>query len=289
MSQEPQIKVAVIHDWLTGMRGGELCLEAILQLFPSADVFTLLHVKGAVSESIESHRIYTSWLQKIPRVDERYRHFLPLMPMTIESFDLSTYDLVISSSHCVAKGVKKHPEACHVSYVYAPMRYMWDRFDDYFSKQKSSWITRFAAHLLRPFLRSWDRASSQPERIDALMGISRFIVDRIKDSYARDATVVHPFADLGRYRGPRKSEDFFLMVGAFAPYKRVDLAVDVFNELGLPLKIVGTGQDERIVKSRAGRNIEFLGYQTDEQIADWYSRCRAFVFPGLEDFGITPL
>ncbi len=292
VGHRPQLKVAVVHDWLTGMRGGELCLEAILELFPGADVFTLIHVKGSVSQTIESHKVVSSPLNSIRHIEKWYRHFLPILPYFAESFNLRDYDLVISSSHCVAKGIRKSPNAVHLSYVYAPMRYMWNRFDEYFGKTKSSFVTRAVASLVRPFLQSWDRASSSVERVDALCGISHFIASEIEAYYQRPAQVIFPFVELDRFtkKGLSKTRDsFYLMVGAFAPYKRVDLAIEVFNRLGLQLKIVGAGQDENRLKAMAGPSVEFLGYQTNEQIVEWYSRCRGFVFPGLEDFGITPL
>ena len=282
-------KVALIHDWLTGMRGGEYVLEGIAELYPTADIFTLVYVPEKISGKISSHKIHMSWMQKIPGAVERYRHFLPLMPKMIESFDLSGYDLIISSSHCVAKGIKKPPGATHISYVHAPMRYIWDRYDEYFGPGKASLPVRLAAALVRSSLQKWDRKASSVENVDYLIANSQFIADQIQNCYSRDAQVINPFADLNRFSGPRRAGPEYLMVGAFAPYKRVDIAIEAFNQLGLPLVIIGGGQDEERLKKLAGPHVQFLGPRSNEEITDWYSRCRALIFPGVEDFGITPL
>jgi glycosyltransferase involved in cell wall biosynthesis len=283
------VKVALVHDWLTGMRGGEYVLEAIAELFPKAELFTLIYVPGKISPVLTTLKRHTSWLQKIPSAERRYRHFLPLMPGMIEGFDLTGFDLIVSSSHCVAKGIRKPEGAVHVSYVHAPMRYIWDRFDEYFGPGKAAPHVRLAASAVRGRLQRWDRRVSGEHNVDRLIGNSRFIAERIRECYGRDASVIYPFADLSRFTLPRKVGRNYLMVGAFAPYKRIDLAIEAFNRLGLPLLIVGGGQDEARMRKLAGPNIDFLGQISNEAIADLYSKCRAFVFPGVEDFGITPL
>jgi glycosyltransferase involved in cell wall biosynthesis len=282
-------KVALVHDWLTGMRGGEYVLEAISELVPQSGIFTLVAAPDRLSPALSRLPIHTSYLQKFPGATERYRHLLPLMPSAIESFDLSRFELIISSSHCVAKGVRKAPGAVHVSYVHAPMRYMWDRFDEYFGPGKASLPVRAAATALRSRLQDWDRRVSQPDRVDALVANSEFIAAQVRAAYGREAQVVYPFAELGRFNRPRRPGPDYLMVGAFAPYKRVDLAIEVFNRLRLPLKIVGGGQEQERLRLVAGSTIEFLGALSNEEIAERYSSCRAFIFPGKEDFGITPL
>lgn len=283
------IRVALVHDWLTGMRGGEYVLEALAGLFREPTLFTLVHARGRVSAELEALPIRESRLSRVPGIARNYRKFLPFMPGAIEALDLSGFDLVVSSSHCVAKGVRKDRDAVHVSYVHAPMRYMWDRFDEYFGPGKASAPVRAAARLCQPWLRRWDRRASQADRVDVLVANSRFIGEQILRAYGRDAAVVHPFADLARFAGPRRPEAFYLGVSAFAPYKRLDLAIEAFNQLGLPLKIVGGGQDETRLRALAGPTVEFLGQVDNEEIARLYARARAFVFPGLEDFGITPL
>jgi glycosyltransferase involved in cell wall biosynthesis len=274
------------------MRGGEYVLEAIAELLPGAELFTLLYVPASVSPELTVLKKHTSPLQKIPGAEKRYRHFLPLMPHWIEKFDLSGFDLVVSSSHCVAKGVKKAPDAVHVSYIHAPMRYMWDRFDDYFGPGRSSLPVRTAARLLRPKFQAWDRRVSQADRVDALIGNSQFIADQIESAYGRRADVVFPFANIERFSVARKegqAAKTYLMVSAFAPYKRIDLAVEAFNEMKLPLMIVGGGQDDERIRKSAGPTIDFVGSLSNAAIADLYAKSRALIFPGKEDFGITPI
>src|SRR6185437_7489561 len=284
-----KMRIALVHDWLTGMRGGEYVLEAIAELLPGAELFTLLYVPASVSPPLTVLKRHTSPLQKIPKAEKRYRHFLPMMPRWIEQFDLSGFDLVVSSSHCVAKGIRKAPDAVHVSYVHAPMRYMWDRFDDYFGPGRASLPVRLAAQAMRPRLQRWDRAVSQPDRVDRLVANSRFIAEQIHAAYGRDADVVYPFADTKRFTVPRHPSNRYLMVGAFAPYKRNDLVIEAFNRLKLPLVVIGGGQDAGKVRKMAGPNIEFLGSLSNAALADFYAKCRAFVFAGKEDFGITPV
>lgn len=283
------IRVALVHDWLTGMRGGEYVFDAIAELFPRTDLFTLIYVPGKISPSITALKRHTSFLQKLPDAEKRYRYFLPLMPRAIESFDLSEFDLIISSSHCVAKGVRKRPDAVHVSYVHAPMRYIWDRFDDYFGPGRSSALVRTAATVMRGRLQRWDRSVSGKDRVDLMIANSGFISKQIENAYGRESKVIYPFADLSRFNRPRAPGKNYLMVGAFAPYKRIDIAIEAFNRLKLPLLIVGGGQDEEKLRKLAGPTIEFMGQLSNDAITDLYSRCKAFVFPGLEDFGITPL
>lgn len=282
-------RVALVHDWLVGMRGGEYVLEAVAELYPNADIFTLVVDRSKISPLLAGRQIKTSLLQYIPGMKERYRYALPLMPWLAERFDLSGYDLVISTSHCVAKGVRKAPHAKHVSIVFTPMRYMWDRYDEYFAPGRAGALTRFIASWVRKPIQAWDRAVSQAARVDVLLSISEYIREQVRSAYGRDSSVLHCFADLKRFVLPRRPENFYLMVGAFAPYKRVDLAVEAFNKLGLPLWIVGGGQDERRIRALAGPNIRFLGSLSNADIAELYARCRAFVFPGKEDFGITPI
>lgn len=284
-----KLRVALVHDWLTGMRGGEYVLEAIAELFPEAEIFTLVSFEDKISAPLRRHRIHTSFLQKIPGIEKRYRHFLPLMPSAIERFDLTGFDLILSSSHCVAKGIPKPEGAVHVSYVHAPMRYMWDRYNEYFGPDRARLPVRLAAASMRPYLQHWDVRSSRPAQVDAFAANSRFIAQRMHELYGRDARVIYPFADFSRFSGARKPGPKYLMVGAFAPYKRVDLAIEAFNRLGLPLQIVGSGQDEEKLRAMAGSTIEFLSSISNEAIAELYSKCRAFVFPGKEDFGITPV
>lgn len=282
-------RIALVHDWLTGMRGGEYVLEAIAEVFPKSELFTLIYIPGKISPELTILKRHTSWLQKVPGIEKRYRHFLPWMPSAIEKFDLTGFDLILSSSHCVAKGIRKPPGSVHVSYVHAPMRYIWNRYDDYFGKGRSSFPVRVAAKLVRKRLQKWDRSVSSSDRIDSILANSQYIAEQIRENYSREAQVVYPFADLSRFRLQRSPGKNYLMVGAFAPYKRIDIAIEAFNRLKLPLLIVGGGQNEKILKKLAGPTVDFLGPLSNSSIADLYSKCRAFVFPGIEDFGITPV
>lgn len=283
------MRVALVHDWLTGKRGGEYVLEAIAELYPAAELFTLLHLPGAVDGVLAKLPCHTSWLQRVPAADRYYRHFLPVMPRLIEAFDLSGYDLIVSSSHCVAKGIRRPAGSAHVSYVHAPMRYIWDRYDDYFGPKRAALPVRVAAAAVRGTLQAWDRRVSASDRVDLLIANSHFIAEQIERAYRRSAQVIHPFVDTTRFNRARRPTGSYLMVGAFAPNKRVDLAIAAFNRLQLPLCIVGKGQEEERLRRIAGPTIEFLGALPNAEIEELYASSRAFVFPGIEDFGITPL
>lgn len=281
------MKVALVHDWLTGMRGGEKCLECFCELFPQADLYTLIHTRGSCSPAIESMRITRSFVDSLPGKDRYYRHMLPLFPVAIERFILKDYDLILSSSHCVAKGIIPGPNSVHVSYVHSPMRYVWDMYDDYFGPDKVSAAVAMIVPFFATYLRTWDVASSA--RVDHFIANSGHVAKRIEKFYRRQARVIHPPVDLSRFNPAPEIGDYYLMVSAFAPYKRVDLAIEAFGELGYPLKIVGTGQEDARLRRLARPNIEFLGWQPDEALPGLYARCKAFIFPGEEDFGITPL
>lgn len=282
-----EAKVALIHDWLTGMRGGERCLEALCELFPKADIFTLLHVKGSVSEIIEGRRIRTSAIQALPAAASCYRYYLPLFPWAIERFALDGYDLVLSSSHCVAKGVKLPPQALHIAYVYTPMRYIWDLQEAYVGSGRMGPLSRLLLQAITGRLRRWDMATSA--RVDHFAAISRHVADRIRRHYGREATVIYPPVETARFRVGDRTDDYYLVAGAFAPYKRIDLAIKAFNRLRRRLVIVGEGQEGRRLRRMAGSTIEFLGWRSNREVADLLSRCRALIFPGEEDFGILPV
>lgn len=284
------MKVAILHDWLTGFRGGERVLEAICELFPEAVIYTLIHKKESTSSIIEGHQIVTSWLNNIPGIHDNYRKFLPLFPLATKDLKIpDDVDLVVSSSHCVIKGVTKPKHAKHVCYIHSPMRYIYDQFESYFDHTKLP--IKIAAHIVRPYLQTWDFISNK--NVDLFVANAHFVKERIDFFYGRDASVVHPFVDLKDffYLSDKLvvKKNYYLMVTAFAPNKRVDLAIEAFNQLGLNLKIVGTGQEEAVLKELAKPNIEFLGNVGREDIIKLMSEARAFIFPGVEDFGITPL
>ncbi len=279
------MKVALVHDWLTGMRGGEKVLESLCDLFPEAPIYTLVHIRGSVSGKIESHRILPSLLRHAPLVKQHYRSYLPLFPTAIEQFDLRDFDLIVSSSHCVAKGVIPSPTATHVCYCHTPMRYIWSHYDDYLGNHR---IAPWKRMLLTPvvnYLRSWDVASSQ--RVHHFISNSCAVADRVRRYYGRESAVIYPPVDVDFFaplNGER--EDFFLIVTALVPYKRIDLAVETFNRLGYRLKIAGHGTEIGKLKSMSGSNIEFLGRVESTELRELYRKAIAVIQPGEEDFGI---
>ena len=280
-----RVKVALVHDWLTGMRGGEKCLEVFCELFPAADLFTLVHVPGRVSPTIERHPIVTSFLQGFPGSKRWYRYYLPLMPAAIETLDVSAYELILSSSHCVAKGVIPSPTALHVSYVHTPVRYAWDLWPHYFSGKRR--LNRYVVPFVLSGLRTWDVAATH--RVDHLIANSRFVAQRMARYYRRQATVIHPPVDTSMFNPGNTSSDFYLMVSALVPYKGIDLAIEACQALRRPLKIIGSGPLEKALKRLAGPAVEFLGWRSNEELSHYYAACRAVIFPSQEDFGIVPL
>jgi glycosyltransferase involved in cell wall biosynthesis len=279
------MRVAIVHDWLTGMRGGERVLEAMLELYPSADIFTLVHAPGTVSEQIEARRIRTSFLQRLPRARTHWRHYLPLFPLAVERLDVADYDLVLSSSHCAAKAVRPRPGAVHVSYCHTPMRYVWDQYEAYFARGRASTTVRLAMRFLAPRLRHWDRRTAG--RVHSFVANSHNVAARVRRTYRREAEVVYPPVDVARFSPAQSRADFYLLVSALVPYKRVDLAVSAFAQDGRKLVIVGDGPEYARLRREAPRNVTFTGRVPDAEVASLLGRCRAFVQPGEEDFGIA--
>ncbi|MEX1139168.1 MAG: glycosyltransferase [Bacteroidota bacterium] len=287
MTHPPNNQIALVHDWLTGMRGGEKVLEVLCEMFPNAPIFTLLHNKGSVSPIIESHRIHTSFIQHLPLKRTKYRSYLPLFPRAIESFDFSDYKLIISTSHAVAKGAIPPKDALHICYCHTPMRYVWDQYEEYFGKGRAGVITRTAMRFLAPRLRAWDVRTSG--RVHTFIANSRNVAARIQSCYNRSSEVLHAPVDTSGFRMSIEDDGSFLVVSALVPYKRIDLAIGACRQLGRPLKIVGTGPDEGKLRSMAGSDVRFLGWLNDTDLALAYRHCRAVLFPGVEDFGIVPL
>ncbi|MBI4381000.1 MAG: glycosyltransferase [candidate division NC10 bacterium] len=269
------------------MRGAERCLEVFCELFPRADLFTLLHIPGSVSSIIESMNVRTSFIQRLPFLQQKYRYYLPLFPAAIERFDLRGYDLILSSSHCVAKGVKRPPGALHLAYVYTPMRYIWDLHDEYVAPARMGVLSRTLLRAEAPRLQRWDLASNS--RVDYFIAVSGHAAARIRRHYGREADVIYPPVDIARFYPSKKVENYYLVVSGFAPYKRIDLAIEAFNRLGRPLWIVGGGQEDRRLRRQAGPGIRFLGRLPDPEIAELLARCKALVFPGEDEFGIVPI
>jgi len=267
------------------MRGGEKCLEVFCELYPGADLYTLIYAAEKVSPTIRRMKVHASWLNRLPMIENHYRYLLWLFPQTVEAFDLSDYDLIISSSHCVAKGIFPH-RALHLSYVHAPMRYIWDKYGDYFGRN-AAFIARFGMSLWRRYLQRWDIGSCH--RVDCFLANSRNIAVKIEQLYGRESTVIYPPVDMEKFHLRDEIQPYYLIVSALVPYKRIDLAIDAFNAINLPLKIAGDGPLRRVLQRRARSNIEFLGFVDDATLSELYSRCQALIFPGEEDFGIVPL
>jgi glycosyltransferase involved in cell wall biosynthesis len=281
--------MALVHDWLTGMRGGERVLEALCGLYPAADIFTLVHRRGSVSQVIERHRIEASFIQRLPMAAERYRSYLPLFPRAIERFDLAPYDLVISSSHCAAKAVIPGPRARHISYCHSPMRYAWDQFDAYFGPAtKGVLASRLFYRPVMTRLARWDAATAS--RVHRFVANSAHVAERIGRYYNRVATIVYPPVDTAFFHPTDVTPgQHFLIVSALVPYKRIDIALDACARLGVALRIVGDGPDREALQRRAGPNVEFLGSLSDNAVRDEYRRALAVIMPGEEDFGIVPV
>lgn len=274
-----------MHDWLTGFRGGERVLLHLAQRFPDADVYTLIHERGSVPEAIERHRIRTSVLDRIPGRARHYRKLLPLFPAAIRAFDLRGYDLVLSTSHAVAKSVRVPRGTPHLDYCFTPMRYVWDQTDVYLGR---GWRRRLAAPLVGG-LRRFDVATSGPRSVTRFVAISRDVAERIRRHYGRQAQVVPPPVDtswIDVAEGPA-SEDAYLMVGGFVPYKREDLAIEAFRGLDRRLLIAGDGPLRARLERDAPPNVEFLGRVDDARLAALYRECRALIYPQREDFGLV--
>lgn len=285
MRADPR-RVAVVHDWLTGMRGGEQVLEGILELFPRAEVFTLFHFPGSVSPLIESHPIRTSGLQRLARYVGDYRRLLPLFARAVRGWDFSGFDLVISSSHAAAKGIDPRGRP-HLCYCHTPMRYIWDRFDDYFPESKP--LQRGVMKVLAPQLRRWDIETAAG--VTEFLANSAFVRERIRRYYGREATVVAPFVDEA-FLAPELAVERggeHVIVSALVPYKKVELAIAAFAGTARRLTVIGTGPLERQLRASAPPNVEVAGYVSRSGIIERLGQARSLILPGVEDFGITPL
>jgi len=283
----PSPRVALVHDWLTGMRGGEKVLEALCGLYPAATLFTLLHVRGSVSARIEARRPRQTWVGRLPGVARYYRGLLPLFPAAIETIDLDGFDLVISTSHCAAKSVVVAGRARHLCYCFTPMRYAWDQFDAYFGADRVGPGSR----LLRPALRglaAWDRATS--DRPHRYVAISQYVAARIARYYNRGSAIVYPPVDTTFFTpSPEPPGDHALVVSALVPYKRIEVAIEACRLARRPLRVVGDGPEAVRLRRMAGPEVTFLGRVSDEAVRDEYRRAAAVILPAEEDFGIVPV
>lgn len=280
------VRVAIVHDWLTGMRGGERVLSRVCRLFPSADLYTLIHVPGSTDAVIEGMRIRASGLSKLPGVKRFYRHLLPLMPSAVERFDLKDYDLAISLSHCVAKGFRRDPAAAHVCYCFTPMRYVWSDVGD----DRRGGVASLGLRALTPWLRRWDLRSAA--NVDRFLALGEYTAGRIRRCYGREADVVPPPVDTDYYTPAEvRREGWYLVVSALTPYKRVEDAIVACGDSGRELRVIGSGPDAGRLRSLAAKypHVSMLGWQSDESVRDHYRRCKALLMPQEEDFGIVPV
>jgi glycosyltransferase involved in cell wall biosynthesis len=288
MDANSQPRVVLVHDWLTGMRGGEKCLEILCRRWPQAKLLTLLHRLGSVSEPIERLHPRCSPLQLLPGVERYYRYLLPFMPAAASTWRVPPIDLVVSFSHCVAKAVRPPRNVPHVCYCFTPMRYAWHMREAYFGSGRQSGLKAWAVDRLMHELRRWDKETAN--RVTHFVAISKTVQHRIHECYGRSSTVIYPPVDTEFYCPalvPRES--YYLALSAFAPYKRLDLAIEACNRLKRSLVIIGTGQNEGRLRALAGSTVQFLGWQDNIAIRDHLRRCRALIFPGEEDFGIVPV
>jgi len=278
------LKVAIVHYWLVNMRGGEKVVEALCELFPDADIFTHVYDPSAISDKINRHNIRTTFIQKLPGATHHYQKYLPFMPLALEQLDLRNYDIVISSESGPSKGVLVSPDTMHICYCHTPMRYIWNMYHEY--RLSLSVLGQKIWAVISSFIRQWDYMNSQ--RVDHFIANSYNVQQRIRRYYGRESEVIYPPLDFSRF-SVNKSEDFYLFVGQLNPYKKADLAVRAFNRCNKKLIVIGDGSQKRYLEKIAGTNISLLGKLPDLAVADYYSRCKALIFPGEEDFGITPL
>jgi len=277
------VKVAIVHDWLTGLRGGERCLLAFLDLYPDADIFTLFHVPGSTHPEIDKRVKATSFFQYLPGIKSYYRYLLPIFPLAAKSFNFTGYDLVISLSHAAAKNVNVPKEIPHICYCFTPMRYIWDQANQYFGK-----LTPVLWPIIT-YLRKWDYLGRK--RVTRFVAISKFVAARVRCFYGESSEVIYPPVDTSWIKStqPSKCGKAFLYAGALVPYKRPDLVVEAFNILKEELWVVGSGPEEKKLRAIASNNIKFFGKVSDKELAECYRNSRALIFPGVEDFGMIPI
>jgi len=281
------MKIALVHDYLVQNGGAEKVLECFSELFPYAPIFTLIYNPKLMHGSFSNRDVKTSFLQKMPFATGQHRIFPQFMLFAIEQFDFSNYDIILSDSSSFAKGAITSPETLHICYMHTPMRFAWDDCQKY---NRDFYFPRFVKRLV-PFvmnyIRLWDRVSA--DRPDKIIANSKFIARRIKKYFKRESVVINPPVDINRFKINLKKEKYFLMVGRLMAYKRFDIAIQAFNELKLPLKIIGRGPEMKRLKKMAGSNIEFLGRVDDRELSEYYAKCQAFIFPQEEDFGLSAI
>ncbi|WP_418791064.1 glycosyltransferase [Phosphitispora sp. TUW77] len=286
------MKIAIVHDWLANMGGSEKVVLAFKEIFPDAPIYTTVYNPDRVDSAFHNMDIRTSFIQKLPRGRTAYQSYLPLMPTAVEQFDFSGFDVVLSSSHAVAKGVLTGANTLNISYCHTPMRYAWDFYHEYLNGPGAGRVKRKLIPWLMNYIRMWDRISA--DRVDYFIANSGYVARRIKKHYRRESEVIYPPVDTSFYSPSdltvaAKIGDYYFTVSRLIPYKRIDLAVEAFTRLGVPLRIAGDGPERKRLEKMAGPNVEFLGRVSDAEMKKLYASCKAFIFPGEEDFGITPV
>ncbi|MGD0152189.1 MAG: glycosyltransferase family 4 protein [Thermacetogeniaceae bacterium] len=283
------MKIALVQDWVVTLGGSERCLQAFHELWPAAPLYTLVSAKESLGKlGFTETMVHTSFLQRFPRAIKWYRNYLLLYPITIEQFDLSDYEIILSSSHAVAKGVLTRSDQLHVCYCHTPIRYAWDLYHQYLQEHSlDKGLKSFIARMILHYIRIWD-VSTTP-RVDYFIANSHYTAKRIWRAYRRKAVVIYPPVDVDKFTPIQKKENYFIFVSRLVPYKHADLVVSAFTKMGLPLLVIGDGPHLKEYRSLAGKNVSFLGYQPDEKLADLMARARALIFAAEEDFGIVPV
>ncbi len=285
------MKIAIIHDWFNEVGGAEKCVESFVHLYPQADIFSLIDFlpRQERTKILAGAYAKTSFIQKLPFVKSKYRQYLPLFPFAIEQFDLSNYDVILSSSHAVAKGVLSHASQLHICYCYTPMRYAWDLYFPYLeetglNKGLKGWFAKYFLHKIR----LWDTQTAQ--RVDHFIAISHYISKRIKKTYGKDSTVIYPPVDVEAFEVCYQKEDFYLTASRMVPYKKIDLIVEAFRSMpDKKLIVIGDGPDFAKIQAKASQNVVLMGYQSFDILKAYMQKAKAFVFAAEEDFGITPI
>lgn len=279
------MKVAIVHDWLAVYGGAESIIRILHDMFPDAPIYTTVYNASNMPDDFKEMDIRPSFIQKLPFGKKKYTTYLPLMPYAFEQFDMTEYDLVISSNTCCSKGVITSPDTLHICYCNTPMRYAWEFYHEYVGKKNK--LAKIFIGWMMKGIRQWDRLSA--DRVDVFIANSKNVARRIRKHYRREAHVIYPPVRTGMFQKCENNDGYYLAVSRLVPYKRVDLVVEAFTELGLPLKVIGAGSEFDYIASKAGPNVEMLGRLSDEEVLKYMQNCKAFLFPGEEDFGITPI
>lgn len=285
---KPELKVVLIHEYLTRLGGAERVLKYFSDMYAESDIYTLLYDEQKTGLVFPQDKVHASFVNNFPSwLKKRVKFLAPLLPSAIESFDVSKYDLILSSSNSFAKGVISKPQAIHICYCHAPSTFIWNAFHSYRKQQRKGSITNFIILMLTHYLRQWDRQAA--DRVDYFIANSQLTQSRIKKYYRRDSTVIYPPVDIERITPTQSHKDYFLIVSQLTPYKNIDIAIEAFNKIKQPLVIIGDGPERKRLMQLAGPNVEIKGFLEDEVVVEYYQNCRGFIFAGSDDFGIAPV